>query len=146
MKKWLSLPDDYGFCMIRLNDVTNNGDSPESKQEECWAMCLLYEPFTMGGDVWRKVRYKVLAQLVTIRGYDCFVFFDENHSGLWKLCEKTTGGHIAEGKTKEAAVELAESLLDDTPNFGEQVSALGSVMNHEEVEADEAVVKTGRIG
>lgn len=125
--------------MAKAPKTTVKATPKTPKLQEFWAMCRFYEPFIFGGDVWQKKRYKVLAVPVVVCGFDCFIFFDENYSKEWKLCEKETGGHIAEGKTKAATIKTATGLINETPDFRKQVATLGTVMNHTETTADEAL-------
>lgn len=109
------------------------------KTQEFWAFCTFYEPFRMGGSVWVKKKFKVQASPVWLRGHRGFVFFDEKHSQTWKVYEATTGGFVAEHKTRNGAVRKARYAIASTPDFAEQVQAVGSPEGYEEATADEAL-------
>jgi hypothetical protein len=104
-----------------------------------YAICQYYVPFTMGGSVWQWRRYKVgHAESVTlIQEFQAFVFLDEQ-SKIWNVHEKTTGGLLGEGDTKEAAVFQANKNIEDTPDLKEQMEKLGDTSRFEEVEYDDA--------
>ncbi len=108
-----------------------------------WALCLFYEPFVMGGDVWQKRRYQVVAEASDpIEGYETFAW--SNQEGEWRVHEKSTGGLLGEGETLHEAWAEAKKNIKETPDFAKQVKQLGPVLNHTAVEYSEAMRRIKR--
>jgi hypothetical protein len=119
-------------------EKTKSQPKPVAKvQQEFWAFAKFHEPFTMGGDVWPRKKYKVLAEPTKIDTVDCFIFFDEKYSKQWYLYEATTGGCLQGGIDRAKLIAEVATLLADTPDFAAQVAAFGPPDKLEEIDTDE---------
>lgn len=107
----------------------------KTKTKEFFALAKFYEPFTMGGDVWHRVKYKVNGVEHKIDG---FTLFSTKRKNKIIVHEKTTGGYICSKPTLAKALAEASALIQDTPDFALQIKSLGLVANAKEVSAEEA--------
>jgi hypothetical protein len=107
---------------------------------EFWAMGQKYNAFVFGGDVWQKVKYKVEGEAVRVGEFRCFVYHDKIGKAF-NVHEQTSGGIFGNGKTKEEAIENAESNVKHAAakrmNLAQQVKDLGPVENHPETDTNE---------
>ncbi len=109
-----------------------------------WALCLFYEPFVMGGDVWQKRRYEVVGEVSDpIDGYETFAW--SNQSGDWQVHETKTGGLLGKGETLHEAWSDAKKNVRETPDFAEQAKQLGPVLRHVAVEYAEAMRRLSKL-
>lgn len=111
---------------------------PPKDLEEFFARCQFYEPFTMGGNVWRHVAYPVVGIRHTLRdGTKVFSFEQTDQSG-YSVHELVTGGFIARKTTRAEALKKAARLLSITPDFAEQAKKLGPAVDLPKVTREEA--------
>jgi len=110
--------------------------SSAKKLIEFWARCRFYEPFTMGGDVWRWVKYKLEGTQRIAAGYKVYTV---DHGGLWTVYEARTGGAMCSAKTEKAVLQKVRRLLKITPDFDEQVAAHRPLEGMCEVPTEEAI-------
>lgn len=93
----------------------------------------------MGGNVWQWRRFAVEADDVElVEDFIGFVFYDEL-TKEWRVHEKTTGGMLGEGPTKEEAIAKANYNINETPDLREQMKTLGDTTKFPEVPAEDAL-------
>jgi len=107
-----------------------------ARKVEFWARCRFYEPFTLGGDLWQWVKYKLEGYEHVAAGYKVYVveFDGEAH-----VHEASTGGYMCKDKTRKKALQKARRLIKITPNFSTQIAAHQQLGNLREVETEEAI-------
>lgn len=113
----------------------------QSPKRKFWGMIEMNTPFRVGGSATTMYRYPVMAEEVKLLKFNGFVY---QHNGEWRVHELSTGGCLCSGSTRQEAVESARKLIKITPDFGEQIKALGSVMRHEEMSYDDAMKNIGK--
>lgn len=113
---------------------------------EFWVRCSFYEPFTMGGSLWRDVRYRVEGVACRrLEQYEIFGFF-RAAKGVWQLHETSTGGWLGEGSTMALARKMARENVRSTPDLSSQIQRLGPVKRLPEVSAEEAFRRLDKNG
>jgi hypothetical protein len=108
-------------------------------KEKYWVRVKFYEPFTMGGSVWRDVRYEVEGDPITlprkIKGH-----VSRNAAAKkWVVHELTTGGFLGDGKTKKDAIECAKNNISITPDLEQQIAKMSDLMGLPETTTQEAL-------
>lgn len=114
-------------------------------EKEFYARAILYTPFVMGGDTHQHYKYKLKGKKVvltftkkpdhpcptckhTIRGKKTIInAWCARRGKVFSIFEERTGGFLGEGRSREAAVKKAQSNLDITPDFLDQLSKLKDI-------------------
>lgn len=111
----------------------------ESEEQKHYGICMYYDTFVMGGDVWQARKYKVekVDEVLNLDGLEVFVWKCPI-SSKWKVNEVTTGGLLGDGNSKKAALKKAISNIEETPDLKEQIKKIGPVKGKIEVPYEEA--------
>lgn len=112
-----------------------------AKKVERWAICKVYEPFTIGGSVWQSRRFRVAAEDVDLKKrFKGFAFYDKA-SRWWFVYELQSGGCLGDGKHRQDAIDKANYNICRTPDLRKQIKRLGDTSQHPEIEAADAMRK-----
>lgn len=105
--------------------------------QKFWALIQVYRFFVMGGETWQRHRYQVEGTAHKVNDVDVFVW--QRARSHYVVHERSTGGAMCSGKTAAAALATAKALLDETPDFMQQVRRLGDVNTASKITFEEAL-------
>lgn len=100
------------------HEISNDG------LENFYAITQFYEPFILGGDVWKWVRYQIRAKRVNlINKFEGFVFYCEL-TDEYQVHEASSGGLLGHAKGETEAIFIANRNISITPDLRKQVNRI----------------------
>ncbi|MEX2431419.1 MAG: hypothetical protein WD645_05815 [Dehalococcoidia bacterium] len=105
------------------------------------AICVRYEPFRVGGNLWqiRSYEMKPLAVRDVGSGLDAYLAHNPHGRGYYGHYEVQSGALLGHGLDVEVALNLARENVATTVDLEDQIERSGSPTQYERIDTDETL-------